>query len=85
MKNLKRIIKKYKLDGLTIRLVNKSHKELDGTFSPFGFSITVYMKNDEPYETLLHELTHAILYRKSKGKSYLNHNEKFYKLLSQLV
>jgi hypothetical protein len=83
---LHKVLSKHKLDKLKILLVNKEHKLYDGLFDPHTFTITIYLKNNSDLkEIMAHELVHAILYKRSKGKFYLNHNSKFYILMSQII
>lgn len=85
-RGLAKILKKYKLKGLKITMVNKPHKLYDALFLEKKNEIIIYLGNNDTdgnFDSLIHELAHAILFHQKK--KFNNHTPAFYALMGRLV
>lgn len=79
----KEILKIYGIEECPeIILEGKDNKILDGELDIDQNTITIWNHKGSHTNTLLHELSHYILYK--QGKSYLNHTKAFHFLEAQL-
>lgn len=81
-----KILKKYKLKGIKITLLNKSHPKYDALFFEHKNEIVIYLGNNDTdgnFDSLIHELAHAVLFHQKR--TFNNHNAKFYALMGRLV
>jgi predicted SprT family Zn-dependent metalloprotease len=83
MKKIPKILKRYGLTAISIKYTLREHKELEGRFDPDSNSITIWCSPENDIkDTLLHELSHAILFK--QGMPYLNHGKNFTYLMEEL-